>query len=199
MSAFWKAKRRSVYPGLTEGCAIVGAEGRLACAGQQGTSSIWRERALPHSSHSGKPIPSLSPVTLRWQQMLFLDFLIQRLSNTVLTLQLGQKPRAFHRISGKGNCQEHKTFQANLVIHRYKAHHFPLSVFSITGNLARTQLPSSGILWNVFILAYQHIRYAADTQLVFLATSSQKVTTMSTCSYFKGKSGPTALLLSFVK
>lgn len=162
----------------------------LKCPEGEGTAT--------EPSFFSERVPSLSPVTLRLQQMLFIDFLVQHLQNTILTLQWSQKQRSFHRISGEGHCQEHKTFQANLVIYRYKAHHFPLSVFSITGNLARTQLPSSGILWNVFILAYQHIRYAADIQLVFLATSSQKVITMSTCSYFKGKSRPTALL-SFLK
>lgn len=192
MSALWKAKRSIIYPGLTGEHAIVGGRG------QQVTAGIRRERAAPEPSLFRKPHPNLSPVTLRWQQMLFIDLLIQHHSNTVLTLQWGQKPRTFHRISEKGNCQEHKTFQTDLVIQRYKAHHFPFSVFSSTGNSARTPLPSSGTLWNVFILAYRHIRYAADIQLVFLATSSQKVTTTSTCSYFKGKSRPTACL-SFVR
>lgn len=138
-------------------------------------------------------------MTPRWLQMLFIDFLIQFLSNTVSPVRWGQRPKAFHIFSGKGSCQELKTFQDNLVLYRYDAHHFPLFVFSVTGNLARTPLPSSGILWNVFILAYQHIRYAADIQLVFLATSSQKVITMWTCSYFKGKCKPTALLHSSLR
>lgn len=112
---------------------------------------------------------------------------------------VGSEPRNFNRITGKGNFQEHKAFQANLVVQRYKAHNFPLSAFSITGNSAKTQLPSSGTLWNVFILAYQPIRYAADIQLVFSATSSLRAITMSTCSCFKGKSRPCCPPLSHMK
>lgn len=191
-----KAALIEPLPRAHRGLCHHGGWGRLICLGSRGPPASGGRGHCPKPSPFGKPIPSLSFVTLRWQWMLVLDFLTQCLSNTVLTLLWGQQPRAFHRTSGRGNCQEQKTFQANLVIH--KAHHFPLSVFSFTGNLARTQLPSSGILWNVFTLAYQLIRYAADIQLVFLATSSQKVITMSTCSYFKGKHRFTAFLLSFV-
>lgn len=76
--------------------------------GQQGTLSIQRERALPKAFLFGEPVPSLSPVTLRWQWMMVLEFFILCLYNTLLTLPWGQQPRPFHRTSGRGNCQEQK-------------------------------------------------------------------------------------------
>ena len=55
------------------------------------------------------------------------------------------------------------------------------------GSSIRTLWLSSGTLSSVFTLACQLIRFAVDTPLASLATSSQRNTTTSTCFSSKGK------------